>query len=790
MTTYIICINLFLSLFGFNSKETNPQASNKEIKSNTYYPKEKVYLHTDHENYYTGDTIWLKGYLVESSGNKPSLISNNLHVELINSKGIVINRHTLLSYQGLSYGEFSINDTLPSGIYQIRAYTNYMRNFQPDFFFTKNINISSPLIPSTENGSAYLTTTTNLSNQLDIDLQFLPEGGNMVTGVPCKVSFRAVSPDGLPCKVEGIIEDENGNTCTTFKSIHNGMGFFMLTSEKGKNYTAKIKDVKTRFKLPEALEKGVSLSITEQDSSNLVLRIKQNPIEFKEQNFTLSIQTNGQVFKEVLIPHKKFFFTLGINKNEIPKGIVCFTLFDKNGNPLAERIYFNRPKQLEIKIQADKQLYRPREKVTLSIESSLKNKPIAANLSFAVIDLLQLPTNNDNTDNIASYFLLSSELKGKIHNPSYYFTKTNKDINKHTDLLMLTHGWRKYNLINNDSLKYQPEKGFSLSGKIKRLTGNKPFIDAKVELMIYGNQIVIHTTKTDENGEYSFENLLLNDSTKVVAYSVDKNGKRKGRLELYPQQTNFAPTNLTNKPFFLLQTKNNNEQLNTKEINEIEQFYRLKNIYKHIDIDEVVVKSKSKKSEPAVMREKMFTSTVGGDKLYEVDDQLFFRDIKSMVNYYTNGMGGKEYFLDNLPISIDELSSIPVSDIEKIVRIPASSPSRILLGTIGDAIILYTKNGKVNKTIDADANLKHLIAKGFYKPKEFYTPKYDKTKDGTKPDMRKTIHWEPYINTGSDGKATISFYNSDRISRFGVHMEGITTNGNLGTGYLHFETGD
>lgn len=794
--TYLIFLNCLFCI---------PTCAYAEIENNwnstssNGYPFEKIYLHTDRDNYFPGDTLWLKVYLVDAANNFPSASSNNLYAELISPKGELIERHILYAENGFAVGDFPLGDTLTNGTYQLRSYTNYMRNFDPGFFFTKNITITNPLIAQNQIVSSKTEQEKAQDAMSLLDLQFLPEGGSLVTDVNCKVAFRATLSGGIPTKVKGVIEDNKGKQYTSFNSVHNGMGFFMLKPDKGKTYFARLKNEtgNKSYSLPLVQITGTVLSIIAESSGSVLVKTKQNPKRNKKQKYRLLIQTNGIVHKEVTIPHQKFFHTLRIKKDELPTGIVCFTLYNENDVPEAERIYFNSPNEkLEISIATDKTVYQPREKVTLLLETTIDNKAVPANFSLAVTDLFQLPEQAKYAENIASYFLLSSELKGTIHESGYYFDKNAEDAKQYLDLVMLTHGWRKYCIDENEELDFQAEKGFEVSGKVTRLFGKKPLSNHKVDLTVWGYNIQFLSARTNNKGEFRFNNLYLQDSNRVVVHSSAKKGKSRGELELYKNEPTFPQIVLP------LKLQANSFQKEGRPIDEltlaaIRERYINDNIYKHVDIEEVKVTSKKKEYKSRDDDEYLYASASAGDKVYEIPDKFYYSSIEQLVSFTLPPPPPRieilkdsiKYYCNNDRMFYDQVNTLNPENISKIVYISNHSSTMALLGAYNGAIMFYTKKGGdviVNKI---NPSAKKYIASGYYHAKEFYQPKYDTLKEDDKPDLRRTVHWEPNITTGKDGLVKITFYTTDRVSRFRVNVEGIFYTGQPGVSEFQFETG-
>ncbi|MBP8067472.1 MAG: TonB-dependent receptor, partial [Pedobacter sp.] len=107
------------------------------------YPTENVHLHLDKPYYAIGDDIWFKAYVTDSKTAAPTTISNVLYVELIDETDSLKKQLILPMQSGISWGDFKLADTLAEGNYRIRAYTQWMRNAGPDFFFEKAIKIGN-----------------------------------------------------------------------------------------------------------------------------------------------------------------------------------------------------------------------------------------------------------------------------------------------------------------------------------------------------------------------------------------------------------------------------------------------------------------------------------------------------------------------------------------------------------------------------------------------------------------------------------------------------------------------
>jgi hypothetical protein len=219
---------------------------------------EKVYLHTDRDIYSPGDNIWFKGYLIDASNRFLTNHSNNLHVELISPDSKIIDSRIVRLDEGLGNGDFQLPKTMKSGQYSLRAYTNYMRNFDDQLFFIKPITI----INSSTSVKDFTDSVTIVKNKLDVS--FFPEGGSLVDNVPSVVGFKSVNAYGGSCDVSGEVYSSRGELVTTFKSGHKGMGRFTITPVLDLDYYVVVKNLagaEVKSEIPNCFQTGLVLNI-------------------------------------------------------------------------------------------------------------------------------------------------------------------------------------------------------------------------------------------------------------------------------------------------------------------------------------------------------------------------------------------------------------------------------------------------------------------------------------------------------------------------------------------------
>ena len=130
-------------------------------------------------------------------------------------------------------------------------------------------------------------------------------------------------------------------------------------------------------------------------------------------------------------------------------------------------------------------------------------------------------------------------MHGPVEEPSYYFDPSNPDRLKDLDLLLLTQGWRDFEWKYKE-LKYLPESGFTISGRVRRSVLNTPLINANVTIGIFQEKNnIITSVKTDSAGRFALDLDNLTGNAKVVVSAMDDKGNFQGRLLL--DSVNYSP---------------------------------------------------------------------------------------------------------------------------------------------------------------------------------------------------------------------------------------------------------
>ncbi|APA00749.1 hypothetical protein BIW12_15675 [Flavobacterium commune] len=768
---------------------------------------EKIYLHTDRSTYFMGEDLWYKAYNVRASNNLLFDNSNILYVELISADSKIIARNKTNLEMGLGHGDFQLQDSLgvKPGTYQLRAYTNWNRNFGEDFVFKKDIEIIDvfeshdklkTLQKSTLETKAVKKEATT-PNTLRVD--FFPEGGSFLENVASVVGFKAVDSNGKPIEIKGEIYDSDNEFVIAFESVHDGMGKLQILPMEGKTYYAKIKSLfgeELDIKLPKILKKGYLLNFKTVKGRNIVsintnqATLAQNP----NPSLTLVCKAKGIQYLETTQTLTETTLSFELPKDKTPEGISQITLFDNNNKPQSERlIYIGKEHDLEVELETDKATYEPNEKAIINVSSKSKvGVPKSASFSLSVTDMNGVEDKDFGT-NICSYFLMESDIRGEVHHPGYYFDVTNPKRLEHLDNLLLTQGWRdfvwKITPKANETINYKAEKGITISGRVKQLFADKPLVgnNLTLALMSKKNRNIFNTV-TDSIGRFQFENLLFSGKTNMYLNTRDEKGKFRGEIVLDSIEESPIPVVLKKESIDVIPTKN----LVTENVLKKFTAFGVKpeNVLK-----EVVVTA-PKKNSAVVLYGVPDYSYVPDEKakefisIYDVLDKvpgLLVIDTTVSIP----GEGDKEnasplILIDGYPIlEISQLLMVSPYEIEKIDVIRGGELAMLYIlnsevnGSAG-AISIFTnryKNlGKPNK------NPLHSIKKeveGFYTTRIFYSP--DPEKPNPELDkiaaVRNTIYWNPYVHPDKTGNVTVNYYNTKVETKIKVALEGITGSG-------------
>lgn len=752
--------------------------------------QEKLFVHTDKSFYLAGETIWFKVYSVDASWHKPFAMSSISYIEVLNKdlKPVMDGKIALLN--GSGNGSLTIPGFLNTGNYIFRAYTNWMKNFPPDFYFEQTIHIVNTLKTAAANPVAKLPAT----------IQFFPEGGNSMTGLSGKIAFKAIDGYGRGIKCDGVIVNQQNDTITHFQSLYNGMGNFQLRPEKNNTYYAilRLNDSLIKQKLPDPGNNGFVMRVNGIEGDKLSITVRATP-DFDNTHVYLFVQTR-QIVKIVqanLIREGEANFL--VEKKDLGDGISSITLFNQFRQPVCERLIFKRPREkLFIQAKTDQAVYSSRKPVNIDLTTmSTANLPLESNCSLSVFMIDSLQPVPDQS--IGSWLFLSSDLKGKIESPEYYFSKTDKTSDEALDNLLLTQGWRRFKW--NDVLEYKkpffeflPEiEGPVVNGKIINKETGSPVAGSVVYLSIPGADYAFSSATSDAQGiiRFGFRDIYKNNAIVVQpAFLKDSNY----RIDITSSWSDkFNPL-----PFSILSLSNDQENLLlTRSIsNQVENTYGM-----------------DKKRRYVLGIPDSTSFYVRPDKIFFLEDYTRFQTMEEVLREYVEDVrirkDGEKFtfkvrnrlfgtYFEGDPLIL--LDGIPIGDASRIIDLDPLKIKKIEVvmhkyyigSSVFEGIVnVKSYNGELGVT-QIDPNALVVEYEGLQQQRAFYSPRYDsqEAEESHMPDFRNVLYWAPRISTGANGKSQLSFYTSDIKGKFAIVVQGISKEGMPGNSVAIFEVRD
>jgi len=788
----VILLSVFL--FSLNNLSAFCQSGESFIKT---LNREKTYLHFDKPYYAIGDTIYFKAYVTLGPKHKLSDLSGVLHVDLIDPTNKIAQSIKLKLANGFAWGDFTLQDTLSGGNYRIRAYTRWMLN--EGNYFEQVIPVGS--VHQLKIPESSIAKTVHIKP----DIQFLPEGGNMVVGVQSKIAFKATDGNGLGVNVKCTITDNTGKVAGEFASTHLGMGYFELKPEEGKTYKANMTFAdgsKSDVNLPLAKSKGIVLTVNNDSIPNTAVRVEANPIYYNEnkgKDFNLLIYSGG-ITVTVQFKLDSPVVSLNIIKRLLQTGVARLTLSSATDEPLCERLFFiQNYDQINLVVNSNKTAYTTKEKVSIKINAKNRaDSGVMGHFSVSVIDESKVAVDENTEKTILTNLLLTSDLRGSVEQPNYYFTSATDETRKNLDLVMLTNGYRKFEWkqmpgdINSSA--YLPENGLEINGVVKNVLG-KPLVNATASLLsLPGNQLF--STRTNDKGLFRFSPLAFTDTIQFVLQAVNAKGKTVTEL-VYNEEPGLEvkpalqPYNQDIAPVMSAYLQNNEKQ--QEELNKA-------GLGKGRFLKEVKVRSiKPVKYETESLAGAGFADQVIHNK--DFGNTLSLPDAlsgKLMGIRFTSsgepGGGGVPVWLGagggsmlvvvdglELPPTRSNIDYLRANDVETVEVLKSGNAAIYGFRGSNGVLVITRKKGKMKDLKDIPSfGVLPITVQGYQKVREFYSPKYENKTDYNHPDLRSTIYWQPELITDKEGNASFEFYNADGNGTYRVVVEGIDEKGHIG----------
>lgn len=648
-----------------------------------------------------------------------------------------------------------------------------------------------------ENGDYPVTQMIRLPYSLNLaDIQFLPEGGNLVIGKKSNVAFRAIDPDGTPLEIQGEIEGQ------TFATRFGGMGKLELTPAKA-DYSANITNPKTgetrTITLPKADANGLVVQVVNNPGAAFITVFVQG--EYNPISLLLVSQTRGVINYMIQGALANGVWGVRIPKENLISGINHITVLSTDGKPLLERLIFvQKDDSLDLQLSSSGSV-SPRGKLSFNLSGTFNNQPVQGSFSMAVSDADQVSDESNEFGTIFSSLLLTSDLPGKIFQPGYYFKDQEAETMELLDLVMLTHGWRRFTWVDVMANKLPEithfiERGINIEGQITEQQETRKGLGGGKVSAVLGEGIEIVSSQYGPNGRFILRELDYQDSVTVTITAEDNRVRNFVDVSIIEPEAVFTVINGTfpNQivwPAALVATFEERNML--QRLNEDQDV---------LDLQGVTVEAQSIQKEEDEVRKIYGTGdvTINPDK---IPGNVAFTNVFQLiqgrvsgvqvfvsgldVSVQIRGVGsinsgtGPLYLLDNFPVDAATLLQVNPRDVSSVdvFKDPARAAIFGAQGANG-VIAVYTKTGAGVGFVSVGGTLVTKYG-GYDSPREFYAPKYDeKTLENASNDSRATIYWNPSIRTDKSGKAQIEFFNSDSAKRQLIIIEGMDAEGRLG----------
>lgn len=797
------------------------------------YPREKAYLHFDNTSYYVGDTIWFKAYVTLAEKQVFSSISRPLYVELVDQAGHVTDKQIIKLSQGEGSGQFVLPQSMLSGYYEVRAYTRWMLAFSDPQYFSRTL----PIYQLSHSDQLERSISTyELSPSMEkrpeetrekLSLRFFPEGGQLIEGVTSQVAFKAESKNEGNLQLSGTLYTKEGQEITSFETLHDGMGAFEYTpSALPAIAKVNFQGKKYEFTLPKALPSGYVLKV-DNNAGAISVTVSCNAAT-PQDTLAVFISHQGRPHAYQLIQcqaNEPQQFT--VLSRKLPAGVLQISLLNRAGNTLCDRFVFASPRApLQISPKGLKEIYAPYAPIRCELQlNNAIGEPMPGKLSVSIRDAVRSDY-MEYDNNIFTDLLLTSDLKGYIHQPGYYFTESSLRKQKELDILLMVHGWRKYDMTQQIGISpftplQLPESQLVLYGQVKSTILKNKLKDIALSVMVKRDaEIITGQTVTDENGHFSipledFEGSMEaviqtrkvgKERNKDASILIDRHfspaTRAYGYKELHPEWGNIAHWQQEAEKF---------DSLYMDSIRRVDGLYLL---------DEVEIKSKRRR-QSTNMATKINEQSI--DAYYDIRqavDQLrdngkvltTIPEVMEKLNplfYWDRSNDNCTYrqkpicyIMDNKILSstevnmmlteIDGLASIIISkgtggiDDEIIQNSKMSDSNDIDVTELDKYSIFYLiplpRHDVLNKHETAALGTRQTVMQGYTPALEYYSPAYiDKELYMDKADKRRTLYWNPTVQTDENGKAVIECYNNQYSTPLIIQAETMSNDGKIGS---------
>ena len=823
--TYFSLLSLFVGLSSFlqvqaqNTKNIQNIFGNLSTYARTNAP-EKVYVHTDKDYYTNGENIWLKAYILNGITHLPSDKSLVVYVELVDYQDEIIAQQKLYASSAGASGDIVLPKNIKAGTYVLRAYTKYMLNDKEPVLFQKEIPIWAQRInasTSSEKTARNEKKEESTAEKIIIseigkpEVQFFPEGGDLITGLESVIGIKITDKNGNGLSLKGKIFDEGGTLVSAFKSYEFGLAKTSFLVETDVDYYLQIQIDGKAFKypIPKALLKGYTLRVLNM-GEYLKIRVVTTIRRGLEGALLLGHLRGALIMEQVFKKNSENVYTVKLLTSKLSDGIAQFTLFTPDGEPVCERLTFveNENNNFKLSVETDKSNYGFRGKVNIDLAlADDGGEPLEGDFSMSVVTQKGL---QKDPVNIKSWLLLNSDLGGTIANPNFFFQEDLKGRKFQLDLLMLTHGWRRFAWKSFTSqrvskeLTFPPEKGIMINGNTTAFQNRFQPKKTLTTLSVLAEEISQEKKPTNAQGKFSYGPFYFKDSVETIinAERLPETNK-KDEFAIYldppfpsiktksPKKRRIKTTTIANAQPYL-------EEAQRKRVADFKYDPKVTRL------EEVVVKSKKKTRQELIDKElnsrtiygsannRLFPDSIPwAQNAFSVLDilrlvpgvQVFGNfpnqtvQIRGAVNF--GGPVPPLYVIDGVPVQVSFIQTMQPYDILFVDVL--KGPEAAIYGSRGGGgvVAFYTKRGgDLQQVPDRVPGVANFTVPGFYKAREFYAPNYELSiPEHEKPDYRTTLYWDPDVTVKDGTVSDLNFYTGDSAGTYTIRIEGVTLDG-------------
>ncbi len=784
-TIFLFIWMLCLTVAGF-AQDKVQQALQKLSEK---YPQEKIYVLYNKEDYIAGENMWFKTFVFD--GYNHSNISTSMYVELYNSKKNLVSRKLVPLFGGEGQGSMMLSDSLPEGVYYVRAYTEWMLNFNERFQYLHPVEIYNTASPQ-----KLVADTAAMWSAAAF-----PEGGSFIEGVNTKVAVRLSSVGVLPAEWSGYVIDgaKPAEKLVSFNGFDKNVGLFNIIPDAGKKYQVIVQDKKGKkqtIDLPNVATSGVSLQVNSTDKAIFYsLQFKNMPADPKGYK-VIGTMNNTFVYKASIVKSVPEI-TSSIPVDKLINGVLQLTVFNGSDSVVAQRLCFVQPQELLVGRPGFPKLYMNKGARSMNAFDIL---PDTNYTHYSVLVLDGNAKNSFEEENILSTMWLAGDFTSRIDAPAHYL---GYDANVVAlDALMISEKWKRFdwsNIINDKfpEIKYIPSPYISYKGTVY---GNGGVVANEVINLIFyfqdsTNQFSQATT--DSKGIFELKNMIFEDPVKVY-YTV--NNKKISPRDLsitfepftkaidYKGELPAAGFKLVKRPAGDTVSRDIARAVTTKKNQKIVDT-------KVKTLEEVKIVAK-KKSNLEILNDKlssgMFKSINENvfDMVNDNQDAMSYTNILQWLqgrvaglqvqmqngNYVPTIRGSQVgIYLDEMQVDASAINGLPVSDIAmvKVIKGP-------FLGGIGGggggAVAIYTRRGDTRAAnTQKTPSLNNTVIAGFDKAAPFETPNYNEpTVKSIDRDTRDALYWAPFLQTERGKPVAIRFFNNDDSKSWRVIVIGFS----------------